>query len=56
MHRNKFMSLGLLIGGGFGIIFGLIINKLAIFLSLGAGIGVLIGFIVDAAMYARKSD
>jgi hypothetical protein len=46
--KNKFMVLGILIGAAFGILIGLFLDKLALFLGIGAGIGLLLGIIVDA--------
>ena len=40
------MVIGLVIGAGLGLIFGLMLNKIGLGIALGAGIGLVFGLII----------
>jgi F0F1-type ATP synthase assembly protein I len=49
------MSVGLILGGAFGILYGILLDNMA-FMAIGVGGGLVIGLSVGTALEARKKE
>jgi hypothetical protein len=53
-NKSRFLAIGLVIGGGFGIVAGILLDNIPMGIVFGAGFGLVIGLGFGAVLDSRR--